>query len=118
MTGHPVPEPAAAAEAPKPVTAPPGPPADTWLRSILTDREGQWDLGSFATVVVALTMCGFQAWALHKGQPFDPLSFGGGVGVVLGGLGFYKIGDRPGMRPRGSPSRFPPGAHDDQDRYG
>lgn len=91
----------AARAPPKPLEPPEAPQADTWLRSILTDREGNFDIGAVVTVVVCIFMCAASGFdVIHNGRAFDAMGFGTGMGAALGGLAFYRWGDtrRPPQR--------------------
>jgi hypothetical protein len=78
-------------------------PREPWLRSILTDREGNFDMGAVLVVVVTLYMC---ASSFHDtfimSRAFDAERFGIGVAAMLGGFGVYKWGDRPGAYSAGA----------------
>lgn len=113
MTSHPP-------AAPKPVTSPPAPPAETWLRAILTDREGNFDTGRIFVAGGMLAMWALSAYdVLHNGREFKPMDLGFGMGALIAALGPYLIGDRAAQR---QPPRLPPRLgrqdFDQQDRYG
>ncbi len=69
---------------------------DNWFRSMLTDRNGDFDAGAILIVVVTVYMCvssGYDTFML--GRPFNAQEFGTGIAAMLGGFGIYKWGDRP-----------------------
>lgn len=83
---------------PAPVVDIPG--KDPWYRSILTDHNGDFDMGAILVGVVALFMCinsGYDTIVLHT--KFNAQEFGIGVAAMLGGFAAYKWGDakRPPM---------------------
>lgn len=59
------------------------------LRDILTGRDGvTHDIGRWAAVASIVTGLGLQVYAVGwRGQPFDMLAFGGGVGALAAGIG-------------------------------
>lgn len=64
---------------------------EPWYRSIVTDRNHEFDTGRLLVNVVILTMC---AIAIRHGDAkFDYQSFGAGIGFVLGGFAAYLVGD-------------------------
>jgi len=78
----------------KPLKSPPAPPAEYWLRSILTDHDGYFDLGAVLVGFVGIFMCaasGYNTIVLHNS--FNAMEFGTGVGAMLGGFAVYKWGD-------------------------
>lgn len=104
----PLPEPA------KPLEPPAAPPAETWFRSILTDREGNFDTGRILVAVVVIGMIAVSAYdVIVNHREFKAGDFGYGVGAVLVGFGAYLWGDtrRPPQRfgyggGMGPPSRY------------
>lgn len=77
------------------------PGKDPWYRSILTDHNGDFDMGAVLVGVVAVFMCinsGYDTIILHT--KFDAQAFGVGISAMLGGFGLYKWGDT--LRPRGT----------------
>lgn len=80
---------------PQPLPAPIDIPGkDPWYRSILTDHNGDFDMGAVLVGVVTVFMCansGFDTVMLHT--KFDAQSFGIGIAAVLGGFAAYKWGD-------------------------
>lgn len=70
------------------------PGKDPWFRSIMTDHNGDFDLGAVLVGVVVVFMClnaGWDTIVLHT--KFDAQAFGIGVAGVLGGFAAYKWGD-------------------------
>lgn len=59
------------------------------LRDILTGKDGiTHDIGRWAAVASILTGLGLQIYAVGwRGQPFDMLAFGGGIGALAAGIG-------------------------------
>lgn len=84
------------------VAAPIPPPGkDPWYRSILTDHNGDFDMGAVLVGVVALFMCansGYDTIILHS--KFNAQEFGIGIAAMLGGFAAYKWGDS--KRPPGT----------------
>ena len=67
---------------------------DPWFRSILTDHNGDFDLGAVLVGIVVCFMCiaaGYDTIVLAK--TFDAERFGIGVASVLAGFAAYKWGD-------------------------
>lgn len=78
----------------KPLEPPHAPPADTWFRSIMTDHNGDFDLGAVLVGVVTVAMClnsGYDTIILHT--KFNAQEFGIGIGAMLAGFAAYKFGD-------------------------
>lgn len=81
----------------KTVTAPvplnvPG--KDPWYRSILTDHNGDFDMGAVLVGIVAIFMCSASAYdTTMNGREFNAQQFGIGVAAMLGGFAAYKWGD-------------------------
>ncbi|RTL40573.1 MAG: hypothetical protein EKK53_15405 [Burkholderiales bacterium] len=59
------------------------------LRDILTGRDNvTHDIGRWAAVASIVTGLGLQIYAVGwRGQPFDMLAFGGGIGALAAGIG-------------------------------
>lgn len=77
------------------------PGKDPWYRSILTDHNGDFDMGAVLVGAVTLFMCwnaGYDTMILHT--KFDAQAFGIGIAAVLGGFAAYKWGDA--KRPPGT----------------
>ncbi len=77
------------------------PGKDPWYRSILTDHNGDFDMGAVLVGVVIVFMCansGYDTVINHV--KFDAQAFGAGVGAVLIGFAAYKYGDA--KRPPGT----------------
>jgi hypothetical protein len=97
----------------KPLEPPHAPPADTWFRSIMTDHQGDFDLGAVLVGVVAVFMClnsGYDTIALHK--TFNAQEFGAGIGAMLLGFAAYKFGDAKRAPPWRGPVNGPPDRED------
>lgn len=63
-------------------------------RSILTDHNGDFDMGAVLVGVVAIFMCAAAGWdTLILNNPFNAQQFGIGVAAMLGGFAAYKWGD-------------------------
>lgn len=77
------------APTPQPIT----PPSTPYWRSVMTDHNGDFDLGALLVAVVILVMCVVEAFDVKRGKPFNPQEFGIGVAAVLGGFAAYKWGD-------------------------
>lgn len=77
----------------------PPPPAsvsgkDPWFKSIMTDHNGDFDLGAVLVGVVVNAMCLISAYdVMITHVKFDPQQFGIGIGAVLAGFAAYKFGD-------------------------
>ncbi len=70
------------------------PGKDPWYRSILTDHNGDFDMGAVLVGVVAIFMCansGYDTVILHT--KFNAQEFGIGIAAMLGGFAAYKWGD-------------------------
>lgn len=70
------------------------PNKDPWYKSILTDHNGDFDMGAVLVGVVTVFMClnaGYDTMALHT--KFNAQEFGIGIAAVLGGFAAYKYGD-------------------------
>lgn len=93
MAGKPKPRAVAAVALPAPAVAVPV-PHDNWLRSALTDHNGDFDTGRILVAVVILAMC-FVQWVdvQYNNATFKPNDFGVGVGSVLVGFAAYLYGD-------------------------
>lgn len=68
---------------------------DNWFRSMLTDRNGDFDAGAILMVVVTIYMCvssGYDTFVI--GRQFDAQAFGTGIAAMLGGFGIYKWGEQ------------------------
>lgn len=106
---------AALPEPPKPLEPPAAPPAETWFRSILTDREGNFDTGRILVAVVVIGMIAVSGYdVIVNGREFKAGDFGYGVGAVLVGFGAYLWGDtrRPPQRFGYSGGMGPPSRYD------
>ncbi len=59
------------------------------LRDILTGRDGtSHDIGRWSAVASILVGLGLEVFAVVcRGQPFDMLAFGGGIGALAAGIG-------------------------------
>jgi hypothetical protein len=59
------------------------------LRTLITEDEADKVLDPLriAFVIGFTTLIALQIVAVFKGQPFDPLSFGGAMGAFIGGTG-------------------------------
>lgn len=78
-------------DAPKPI--PPEPPRPFWS-GILTDHNGDFDMGAVLVGVVCTFMCvasGFDV--IGHGTKFNAQEFGIGIAAMLGGFAAYKWGD-------------------------
>ena len=90
----------------KTIAVTPAPPLnvagkDPWYRSILTDHNGDFDMGAVLVGIVAIFMCvnsGYDTWILHT--KFNAQEFGIGIAAMLTGFAAYKYGD----------AKRPPGA--------
>lgn len=70
------------------------PGKDPLWRSILTDHNGDFDMGAVLIGVVAVYMCaasGYDVFVLSK--TFDAQQFGTGIAAMLVGFAAYKWGD-------------------------
>ncbi len=77
-----------------PVVAVPVVVHDGWMRSILTDHQGEFDTGRILTPIVVVGMLGLAVLDTWKnGAHFDAQAFGIGIGAVLAGLAAYLWGD-------------------------
>lgn len=67
---------------------------EPWYRSILTDHNGDFDMGAVLVGVVAVFMCSTSAYdTIANGREFNAQAFGIGMAAVLGGFAAYKWGD-------------------------
>lgn len=60
------------------------------IKTLLTEDEAdtKYDPLRIAFAIGFVTLIGLQIFAVTvKGQPFDPLSFGGALGAFIGGTG-------------------------------
>ena len=58
------------------------------FRDIVTCRDGKThDIGRWGGALALLSGIAFQGYALYKGQPFDMLNFGAGIGALAAGVG-------------------------------
>lgn len=59
------------------------------LRDILTGKDGEThDIGRWAAMASIVTGLGLEVYAVGwRGQPFDMLAFGGGIGALATGIG-------------------------------
>jgi hypothetical protein len=65
-----------------------------WLKSALTDHQGDFDTGRILVAVVILAMCALQGWdTVVNKVVFNATTFGTGVGAVLAGFAAYLYGD-------------------------
>ncbi len=79
---------------PAPPTPQPIAPASTpYWRSVMTDHNGDFDLGALLVAVVICFMCLAEGYDVWRGKAFNGKDFGFGVGLVLGGFAAYKWGD-------------------------
>lgn len=72
----------------------PIPGKDPFWRSILTDHNGDFDMGAVLVGFVTIAMClisGYDVIGNHV--KFNPQEFGTGIGAVLVGFAAYKWGD-------------------------
>jgi hypothetical protein len=65
-----------------------------FLRDILTDYDGRtYDTGRSLAVFVVTAMTAMQAWAVFKGNTFNPTEYGTGVAAIIASLGVAIFGD-------------------------
>ncbi len=66
------------------------------MKDLITDYDGETlETGRVAAVLGILTFIGLSVWVVvMQGKDFDMLSFGGGFGALVGGLGIYLMGDK------------------------
>ena len=58
------------------------------LRDLVTCKDGlTHDIGRWGGAIALLTGLALQVWAVAKGQPFDMLQFGTGIGALAAGVG-------------------------------
>ncbi len=56
-----------------------------FVSQLLSDGRGGADEQALISLASAAVFLGLQVFVVvHRGQPFDPLSFGAGVGTLLG----------------------------------
>jgi hypothetical protein len=59
-----------------------------FFKDILTAKDGEsFDVGRALLVFGVLAFIGLACYSIMKGNPFDALGFGGGLGAILGGGG-------------------------------
>lgn len=58
---------------------------NNFVSQLLSDGRGGADEQALISLASAAVFFGLEIFAVvHRGQPFDPLSFGAGVGTLLG----------------------------------
>jgi hypothetical protein len=66
----------------------------TWLRQMLTDDRGEFDVAVMMTCVAPLAMIAISAYAVMVNkQQFDANQLGIGIAAVIAALGASKWGD-------------------------
>lgn len=77
-----------------PVSPEPSPEKKPFWRGVLTDHNGDFDMGAVLVGFVAIFMCVAQWYATSvNGDTFNPQEFGIGIAAMLGGFAAYKWGD-------------------------
>ena len=66
-----------------------------WLKSMFSDSSGAIDDARIAAFLMVLSFIGNSAFALYKGQPWNPQEFGLGAGALAAGVGVW-FGQRKG----------------------
>lgn len=77
----------------KPTPQPITPASTPFWRSVMTDHNGDFDLGALLTGVVIAFMCAIEGYDVWRGKPFNAQNFGIGIAAVLTGFAAYKWGD-------------------------
>ncbi len=63
-----------------------------WLKGLLGDPNGIPDDGRLAALIIVLGYVGNSAFALYKGQPWNPQDYGVGAGAIMAGAGgLFKL---------------------------
>lgn len=71
----------------------------SWLRSALTDAQGEFDVAQIMLPVAVIGMLFLDGWSvIVNKQPFDGNQLGIGIGAVIAALGAYKWGDSKTIR--------------------
>ena len=66
-----------------------------WLKSMFSDSSGAVDDARIAAFMMVVSFIGNSAFALYKGQPWNPQEFGLGAGALAAGVGVW-FGQRKG----------------------
>ncbi len=66
-----------------------------WLKSMFSDSSGGVDDARIAAFMMVVSFIGNSAFALYKGQPWNPQEFGLGAGALAAGVGVW-FGQRKG----------------------
>ncbi|MHB1023320.1 MAG: hypothetical protein ACYC0Z_13015 [Acidobacteriaceae bacterium] len=60
-----------------------------WIKSMFSDPSGMADDARVAAFLVILSFVGNSAFALYKGQPWNPQEYGLGAGALAAGIGVW-----------------------------
>ena len=64
----------------------------TWIKKLLEDANGIPDDARVAAFLLVVAFIGLSVYAIHQGQPFNPLTWGGGAGALSSGIAaWFKL---------------------------